>query len=428
MKRLFISACALVAILAVAAPAFALDFGSISLSGYFRYRMWWLSQPDLDQSKDPTNRSYIDGRLRIDPTWKITDNVTLKQRFQMDMGLFEGPVVWRNQNTGTEDRQHLDILYAYAEIKLPVGLLQFGRIPISWGEGITDYPGQCPHDGIRLNIEYGPLTIVPYYYKNKEGSRDVLDDYDAYGIGLLYSAEWLEGGVDARYHQGYASTGNTVYFGGMDINRNSTKQQEFWVSPYIKAVFGPFIASTEWQLRFGTAWETATGTKVDDKAFENAKGVVRLQYNFLPFIVIWESGWAKGERATITKNTYQDAWHEDRDVDTILWEILEGRVQNGGFTRLEGTYEFSRKLKFVGQVEANWRDQTPVIDVGHYMGTELDLWIRYSPIPRFEFNFTGGYLFPGSYYKDMKDKGLATGGVTGDDQAFLLKGEFRVTF
>jgi len=424
MKKVFISACAVVAILAMAAPAFALDFGSITLGGYYRTRAWWWSEPDLNDKKDPNNRSYIDGRLRIEPTWKINDNVTLKQRWEMDLGSFEGPQVDAKTGSGDFDPQELDIVRAWAEIKLPLGKFSFGRMPISWGQLISDNGSEL--EGFRLDMKFGPVSVFPFYFKNYEGDQKVLDDQENYGVGFLYKQEWLEAGSVFKYNVGYSSTPETRYHGSQDVGRPAASQQEFQVLPYMKAVFGPLVASTEWMLRFGTAWED--DVEVKNKAFRNAKGVANLRYNCKPFVVIAEGGWAKGERDPIEDKAYGNPWHSDRDVDVILWERIEGTVNNAGFLRLEGTWQATKKLKIVAQVMHSWRDQKPE-DVAAAMGIELDTWINYKIVDNFEFNLTGGVLFPGSYYSDLKDLGeSAPGGVSGDDASYLLKGEFRVFF
>ncbi len=440
MKRLLISACAVVAIVAMVTPALALDFGSISLNGYFRTRAWWHSERDLNKDQDPNNRAYIDGRLRIQPTWKITDNVTLKQRWEMDLGPFEGPIVDRGTGSGDFDRQELDINRAWAEIKLPFGKFSFGRMPFTWGAHIIDYGSE--NDGFKLDMKFGPLTVFPFYFKALEDSTDTLDDLNEYGLGMLYKMENLEAGVVAKYIQGYYSTPDAYFHGARDrtpfVNQRRNAA-EFNLGPYLKYAYGPFVATTEWMFRLGTSSENPDGEKRDNEAFSNAAGVVTLQSNFKPFILIAEGGWAKGERIDADTGqsfvldpdkAFRNDWHSDRDVDVVLWERIEGKVNNGGFIRLEGTWQASKKLKIIGQGIYSWRDQA-MRDVDHDMGLEFDAWLSYEMVDNFQINLTGGYFFPGGFYEDMKENhpgiGLP-GGVTGDDESFVLKTEFRVFY
>jgi len=447
MKRLLISACAVVVVLAMTAPALALDFGAATLKGYFRTRAWWWAERDLNDDADPNNTTHIDGRLRIEPTWKINDNVTLKQRWELDLGNFEGPIVDRGTGSGDFDRQELDINRAWAEIKLPFGKFSFGRMPFSWGEKIIDNGSE--NDGFRLDMKFGPLTVFPFYFKALEDSRDILDDMDEFGVGLLYKMEWLQAGIMTKYIQGYTSTAPAYFHGSRDrrpqgpgwpasgIQRSSA--QEFNVGPYVKLAFGPFIASTEWMFRFGTSSENPNGEDRDNEAFSNAAGILKLQYNAKPFIIIAEGGWSKGERIDMDTGepfildpdeAYRNDWHSDRDVDVILWEKIEGQVNNGGFVRVEGTWQATKKLKLVAQGIYSFRDQAPR-DVDHAMGFEIDGWVSYSLVDNFQINLTGGYFFSGDYFDDLAESAVFSaprGGVTGDDDSYLLKAEFRVFF
>ena len=63
----------------LAAPALALDAGSLNFSGEYRARGFSHSAINLDD--DDATSSYYDMRLRVKTTYKVTDNISLTTRF-----------------------------------------------------------------------------------------------------------------------------------------------------------------------------------------------------------------------------------------------------------------------------------------------------------------------------------------------------------
>ncbi len=136
-----------------------------TLSGYYRARFLGLWDVNMGVSNDPNvvDADHIPSlgakvfyhKLRLEPTLKFNKFVTFK--FQLDVfndqpyGLSNGTLL--AMDTSSKE-PNVILKRAWGVILLPVGILEFGRIPSNFGFGISDNNGNAP-DELFGDAHYG---------------------------------------------------------------------------------------------------------------------------------------------------------------------------------------------------------------------------------------------------------------------------------
>jgi uncharacterized protein (TIGR04551 family) len=179
----------------------------LELNGYFRFRWdlfnnlnaglpadpmgWYLWDGNTDISSSPPNGTQTSGnmRLRVDPTFNISEQVRI--RAEID---FLDNVILGSSPTGRDYNQFpffsngqtspmagvnwfssaIAVKRAWGEVQTPVGLLSFGRMPANWGVGIYYNNGDGIDQDFGDNVDriqfsiplgqfLGGLAVTPYY-------------------------------------------------------------------------------------------------------------------------------------------------------------------------------------------------------------------------------------------------------------------------
>jgi uncharacterized protein (TIGR04551 family) len=179
----------------------------LELNGYFRFRWdlfnnlngdlpadpmgWYLWNGNTDISSSPPNGTQTSGnmRLRVDPTFNISEQVRI--RAEID---FLDNVILGSSPTGRDYNQFpffsnsqsspmagvnwfssaIAVKRAWGEVQTPVGLLSFGRMPANWGVGIYYNNGDGIDQDFGDNVDriqfsiplgqfLGGLAVTPYY-------------------------------------------------------------------------------------------------------------------------------------------------------------------------------------------------------------------------------------------------------------------------
>jgi uncharacterized protein (TIGR04551 family) len=179
----------------------------LELNGYFRFRWdlfnnlnaglpadpmgWYLWNGNTSIDSSPPNGTQTSGnmRLRVDPTFNISEQVRI--RAEID---FLDNVVLGSSPTGRDYNQFpffsnsqttpmagvnwfssaIAVKRAWGEVQTPVGLLSFGRMPANWGVGIYYNNGDGIDQDFGDNVDriqfsiplgqfLGGLAVTPYY-------------------------------------------------------------------------------------------------------------------------------------------------------------------------------------------------------------------------------------------------------------------------
>jgi uncharacterized protein (TIGR04551 family) len=176
-----------------------------TLDGYFRLRPNLYYQMDLGKPVDnrlfPSPRGNehtqagADMRLRLEPTFNISEEVRIKAQFDVLDNIMLGslPVAGTSDGYNLFDifnegqtspksglnalKDSLSVRELYGEVSTPVGLLRFGRMAAHWGLGILRNDGNC------MECDYGDVVdrimfvtqpfegfyVTPMFEFNSEG-------------------------------------------------------------------------------------------------------------------------------------------------------------------------------------------------------------------------------------------------------------------
>jgi uncharacterized protein (TIGR04551 family) len=179
----------------------------LELNGYFRVRWdlfnnlngslpadpmgWYVWGGNTDISTTPPNGTQTSAnmRLRVDPTFNVSEQVRIKAEIDMlDNVVLGSTPVGRDYNqfeffSGSQVTpmagvnwfsNAISVKRAWGEVQTPVGLLSFGRMPANWGAGIyynagggIDQDFGDNVDRIQFSIPLGQflggLSVTPYY-------------------------------------------------------------------------------------------------------------------------------------------------------------------------------------------------------------------------------------------------------------------------
>lgn len=476
MKRAGRSAIIIMAILASVCPSYSQDKPEegkgveVSLSGYERVRHTFIE--DVDVSKK-SNTSYFQQRLRLEPTIRVSESVKLIG----EVDIFDDVIFGNNSSadpvlstpptsqgpdgsfTGeTYGSRAIDPKRFYADVYLPFGKLQFGRMPSHWGLGILD------NDGIGFKNEWGdahfgttrdrilfatkplgkdgPLAVALGFDKMHSGTIDTpLDDVQQVFIIPVYNPveKKIFAGIYAAYRS-QDSTKTNLYsasgYGDVDLDPLRFQLEAVWVGGATEA-FKDFLL----------------GQGKDGKTdVSSLNSVLRATYTYEPFKVILEGGFASGQKNDSFNplNTGDRGskitslgFNPDYNVGLILFEetllrktaraagglaalgdpeaefvSTNGSVRDAWYIaplfRFDLTDAFGMKL---GLLYAHALDPVtdpnsrPTYDKNYdggrpsrELGWEVDYGLHFALADNFDFGVQLGYLIPGKAFADSGGK------------------------
>ena len=208
-----VAGAAVVASLMCALPASAADF---SVHGYYRLRV--TGNDNLDLFKDSSNPSpaaennrfgflqYNQMRLRLQPVFKLNDNISLQAEFDvLDNVLFGtqqarslniiapvygeqslpdgGGSFWMTGPNAVGENGAINVRRVWADILTPIGKFRIGRQPSNWGLGIFQ------NDGEELQGDFGD-TADRILYLLQAGVTDSGSVTGGILWDIAYEAQW----------------------------------------------------------------------------------------------------------------------------------------------------------------------------------------------------------------------------------------------
>lgn len=353
----------------------------VKLDGYYRVR--GISITDavyLDENGQRVKEdksAYIQQRFRLEPEIQIIpDELSLK----MQADIFDD-VIWGDNScyvtgvydasqpgcnlpalAGSPSNHGLNYLYQYedrmlvvkrawAEVKLPVGKLAFGRMPSHWGLGLLENDGNgfrnewgdAHYGDTRDRIEFvtkpggkdRPYYLAIGYDKTVEGEipqmpGQPIDDVDQWFIVPFYCApDCLAkppqvntfGGAFVAYRVQPASDTKVIVSDGYFMQ----KIDQFKIQADVLYLGGATKALGDFD-----------GDGVVDNITVNViNGVLRGTYTMEPFQGILEVGYAGGDKDASYRDRRITAytWDPDYNVGLLMFEELQAR-QSAGFARM----------------------------------------------------------------------------------------------
>jgi len=408
----------LVASICVAEPEF-------SVTGHFRARSYWITNPDL--VKGGPERSYTDQRLILNPVLKISDAIQLKMRIRAldyiwgyntvggltwpEMSAYDPILGIIATNQGEQGTNNFQWDRAWVQVSLgKIGSLQIGRqntdlfhnFSIAEDDTYPRYHYITPVFSLKKdnNIMFGLL-----YDKRTEGDIDVVT-----GDGINDSFCWCPWVFfwNPKITVGY------VFFVWDWAGVGPLGESSNWImhDAMINATIGPVEIKSEWDYLHGKAIGSWNDTKHTFEFFVDAGVPLKTPPIQRAAVVVGLFSGTKAPKAGEVTGAIgsNEDWIDDWKIDLILWDQLFNRVVNAWIIRPKVDFVIPN-TKFGGYVSAcmSFAEQvaqynpapagitlTTGTDKG--IGTELDAAINYNLGARQTIELVLGMFMPGKYF------------------------------
>ncbi|MFH0810051.1 MAG: hypothetical protein V2A77_06240 [Pseudomonadota bacterium] len=402
---------------------------------------------------------YFDNRLRLNIDSKVSD--TLSVHVQADSGLgfngangdFQNPAatpdsyfgIWNkggsfinNPEANASERGGKDIVFqqAYMDFTTPIGAFSLGRQWAFWGTGLLVGENR---NRLAWSYQIPELQAGLGYDKFSEGDAfSKGDDQDNYFVWALATPmPNLQVGPYFEYsHSDALDLRDTVFningaFGPlMDVNT-------YGVSLFANLDLKPLTLSGEFAYRGGCA-DRVVGDDVDFAAYAAvARGTFALPVATLGV----EGGYIRGQDATEGDDIQAFVTPYSFSPFAILGELaINGMDLLGNVSNLNSTSDFDSNMIY-GKA---FVQATPIQKLDTYLavgyaaperrngrsnfGTEIDLSLTYAISPNLTYNFTGGYLFTGDFFKEAPISASTWFGNVDAEDAMLAVQSITVNF
>lgn len=461
----------------VLAPISGLMAVGVDMDGYFRNRMNFHYNLDLDRSQKPSMRNYTDVRFRLNPDFIITDRIRIKSSFNLLDAAF-GDTPFRglsysnparanhpllNESSGgapgktipagnqtswvnggvaapdaavrTSDVTPVQMRRVWAELEFDFGMLKVGRMPYDFGLGILGNAGDgvnqeigSTRDRIVFETGLGSYYLAPGIGWTYEGMLDqAADDSYEYFFVLGRKSETTE---IALYISYLAQDGakNVANNGSFATTNASTS---YWVIDF----FGRH--QLPWFRLEGEAVLYAGDYLNYDLFAVNAVG--RADFDWGEYSLLAEMGYSSATSdADINNGDLKSfAFNREYNVAYLVFEEAlpggqqvegdgtpvaphSGAVSNAVYARANAGWEVSDFFHPHVNVIVPFRPKDSGGAGGRFYGVEYDL-ITLWPIDDYvKAELTWAHFIPGSVYDNPS--------LSKAHSTFLIRGGIFVTF
>ena len=416
MKKLFAVLLALGLIMAVSAPASAVD---VKVSGSYFLAGAYDDNPSL--AENAYSRAYFYQRLRVEPVFQIAEGLTFTARFDA-MEKQWGNIDWNGTDDQTNSQkinnavgnpkiqESLEMERGYVTFntgigQFSVGYMEAGTFGTVFSDSVTTRPR------IKYVTKAGPLTLIAIYEKRVEAQKNVVlatdkktdADYDAYYLAPLY---FFKGGQTGILY-GYLNNAS---------NRPAAnvRTQLHLFEPYVKATFGSVYVEAEVDYVTGKNAKFETPAVAADVDRSGWAAYLKAQTDMGPATIGAQFGWSQGDDpTTLDKNEAGLGGGYDWNPALILMAYDMTFWSNGGDVNSNaGTY--TKNNMWLWNIFANYK-VTPKFSVGAAltymkadkvaagwdkdMGTEFDVTATYKLYDNLTYMVGAGYLWTGDFYK-----------------------------
>lgn len=440
MRRLLLLAPVLAAPLSAQAAELVFD-------GHYRSRVQGfnsLSLADPDENANSEGGAfYIDHRFRLQPTFLISDRVSITtqvdllpyvlwgdeavQRADTDPGQSLSSVLLSDTvqpptSDGSATLGNIQVTRVYGEVQTDYGQLRFGRMPLEWGAGMVFNAGNEPWqefgdtvDRIQFTGRAGQVYLQGGIESNVESY--VNEDDDVWGVSgmVLYQTE-----------QASIGTYNLFRRYSYDEDTFGLFTTDLWA----EAQAGPLHIETELAGRFGRG-DLSDG--IDDASIMAFGATLDASMQLDKLTLGLGGGFASGDKDTSDKEFRTFTFDPDFNQTLFLFEepmpTLLPTVQNEAnsgrdLSAARTGYALSNAMYARPHVGYQVLD-TLSADLGFFIaraatlpddeaddkfyGSEVNARIRWTPYTHFELDSTLGVFLPGAYYSNYTDEDLGGG-------------------
>lgn len=440
MKTFIFSIIGLVLITSTTSLAVSMNF-----SGTFRSEATSLT--NLGQTSGKESKQYILSRALLDPTILIDDHFSIRSQWNLltsnqftpnatqALGVGQGGYIMGDVNTTA-----LNLNRAWLEWTSDFGVVRVGRVPISWGYGLTwdagnrawdDY--QTTGDRIEYRLHLGNVVGALAYTKNRKLSvLENTNDQEFYTVFLQYdNAEMdVEGGIyfEKQARSGSQSNGMTTNAGGnsnpFDLGTSTPlplalastyPKNNNAIDAYLKKTAGRFTFGGEVTWITGMAFDYANGGNGADDDLNAFGALGNITFDYHKIKAFTEVVYASGDKNLSDNSaTGFSLLNLNRArPGLILGRELLGKYHGNSVGKgnllvygSDGSYSGLLFLRPGFRVDwsPSWASGVEVVIArkaatqdgeNANLGWELDLGTDYNVYKNFDLGVNAGFAFPG---------------------------------
>jgi len=448
MRKFTVIALALVAAFMFVVPAMAVD---VDFSGHYRVRGFFSDNMELNDDNGESDAAF-DHRFRIQPVFKINDNLKLTVRFDGQDNRVWGDdsnivKATRSSDAGPgADSEDIGLERVYADITFDMVSLRIGRMAAGFcGIKYCDSEGDADRVKVILN------DIKPYYldftyqkseendYMGSSGDRDS----DAYYLHGFYTSETLMAGLLWGY---YDDSSESV---DGSVSDDNAKRNYWLYDPYIKGTVGPISYMAEAQWKTGD-YRTDADVSSNDMDYDSWRYIVDVAFDAGPGSVGVGYAHADGQEWDDSDYTRADGGGNDWEPLLILTHNYANSDLGGvgnlnssnndadggdlfdigdmGFDiyYLYGSYTPTENLTLsaiIGWAYADTTDITAAAEaasIDDEIGWEFDVGAKYQIMDNLAYDVKLGFFSPGDMVDDISPDS--------DDDCWSMLHTLMVTF
>jgi hypothetical protein len=425
----------------------SVDAAELVFDGHYRARgqafnSLSLADPDVNENAEG-GALYADHRLRLQPTWLLSDRVSVTTQVDLLPYVLWGddalqradadPVqslsstllsdsVQPPTQDGSAPLSNLQVTRVYGEIQTDYGQLRFGRMPMEWGSGMVFNAGNEPWqefgdtvDRIQFTGRTGQVYLQGGLETNAEQYLNQGDDVWGISGAVLYQTEQASIGTYNLFRR-YSHEDATFGLFTTDL--------------WVEAQAGPLHVELELAAQLGNG---DLSESINDARLSAFGGMLDASMQFDKLTLGLGGGAATGDKDTTDNEFRTFTFDPDFNQTLFLFEepmpTLLPTVQNDanagrdtsaartgyalrnalyarpnvGYTLMDNLY--ANLSYFVARAAALPDAQADE----KFYGSEVNARVIWSPYTHFKLDTTLGLFLPGAYFSNYTDEDLGGG-------------------
>ena len=457
MKKLLV---VLLSLGLIAAFGMTASAATVNFSGSYYVVGTYSNNQQLANTDRTFSKAGLWQRFRLQPVFQIAEGLSLTARMDaMEKGW--GSTNWKG---GFDDmnlsrkavpaggspnaQENFEFERGYMTFKTKIGQFDIGyQSSGKWGTDFLDDEKTRPR--VKLTTKAGPVTIIALFEKQFESiysanaayKGTVDTDNENYAIGAIYGFKGGNAGLLYKYTDNRSNR----------IAPTSFASKLHYLSPYMKATFGPVYVEAELDWLFGKAAKFEAPSTAADKDAKSYAGYVKARVNLGPAYFGGAFQYIPGQDPNENdKTNWSNAsgnGSQDLDVGILLgYDALQTWRQGGGNGGANGFTFGSEKYNSIFYSAFAGFNPTPKLNVqaliayahldkieapaavnqndSKKLGWEFDVTASYKIYDNLTYMVGAGYLWAGDAFKGFGAN--SNNNSVGND--YLLMNRIAVSF
>jgi len=373
-------------------------------------------------AKNAPTENYFVQRVRLNYNAKVSDEVKLVTKFELDYSFWGNSAYTTGRNSGGAlgaDSVQIETKNLYLDLNYPQVNAKIGMQP--YNDSFKGVLFDADMAGILLSHSYSHADVTAGFFRFRDGGSAQAFDKDNNGnlvadnatLGHFSNDMYV---LDGKYHFSKEfAVGGAYYYIAENPNNAATTGNQSKVHTFginAEGVLGPvnldgFVMKQVGDLRAGkdaSGWAANVGAKM--KVFG---GTARSQFLYVSgghnaFFVPTSQA---GSEGAALYDSELIMLHRDKNAKTIDTAIVYdvNNFDQGVYLGSAGfDYDFTQKLSAsanIGCIAAANNNGSVATGTSNYYGTELNLESNYKLSPNLTVGIRGGYVFLGDYFHGL---------------------------